>query len=163
MEQALLTPDAAVEAQLMSTAGPPVEFEIVGRPVTWSRMRRNRYGASFIPADREAHMAAIRDSWLTTGREAFHRDEVLLLETEFVFDRSRSHFGSGKNRNRVLPSAPVRPGKNCGDLDNLVKIVKDALNSIAFHDDSQIAFLVALKRFAEGTEMPRTRVLLRAL
>lgn len=165
MDQALLiepgVPD--VEPQLLSTAGPPVEFEVAGKPLTWARMRRNRYGASFIPDDRKAQMGTIRDAWFETGREAFERDEALLLEAEFVFGRSRSHFGAGRNHERLLPSAPARPGKNCGDLDNLVKIVKDSLNSIAFHDDSQIVFLVALKRFAEGTEMPHSRVLIRAL
>lgn len=45
-------------------------------------------------------------------------------------------------KGRTLPV--VRP-----DLDNYVKAVKDALNGICYHDDSQIVDLIARKRYVE--------------
>lgn len=45
-------------------------------------------------------------------------------------------------KGRTLPV--VRP-----DLDNYVKAIKDALNEVCYHDDSQIVDLVAQKRYVE--------------
>lgn len=42
--------------------------------------------------------------------------------------------------------APLKSGKTpkrAGDLDNHVKAVLDALNQVAFHDDSQVVHIVA--------------------
>ena len=42
------------------------------------------------------------------------------------------------------------------DIDNLVKLVQDALNGVAYKDDSQIVGLMAAKHLDK--EMPRTVV-----
>ena len=36
------------------------------------------------------------------------------------------------------------------DIDNLQKAVKDALNGIAYRDDSQVCKVMALKQYAES-------------
>lgn len=46
------------------------------------------------------------------------------------------------------------------DADNLIKFVKDALNKIAWHDDSQVAKLRGVKVYAD---VPKTVVLIEAL
>ena len=46
------------------------------------------------------------------------------------------------------------------DADNLVKLVKDALNRVAWHDDSQVAIVRGMKIY--GAE-PRTVVLIETL
>ena len=46
------------------------------------------------------------------------------------------------DKSRTLPV--VRP-----DLDNYVKAIKDALNEVCYHDDSQIVNLIARKRYVE--------------
>ena len=38
------------------------------------------------------------------------------------------------------------------DADNIVKVVLDSLNDIAFHDDSQIVELTVIKRWTEENE-----------
>jgi Holliday junction resolvase RusA-like endonuclease len=43
------------------------------------------------------------------------------------------------------------PGR--GDLDNLVKAVKDALQGIVYVNDSQVEYMMAEKRRAEGEPM----------
>jgi Holliday junction resolvase RusA-like endonuclease len=42
------------------------------------------------------------------------------------------------------------------DLDNLVKYVKDCLNGVLWHDDSQVSHLTATKRYSEN---PRTEII----
>ncbi len=49
------------------------------------------------------------------------------------------------------------------DLDNLVKAVKDALNGIAWRDDSQVMSLSAGKCYASGHEHPGVEIEIAAL
>ena len=44
------------------------------------------------------------------------------------------------------------------DLDNLVKATKDALNGIAWRDDSQVVELSAGKCYASGNELPGVEI-----
>jgi Holliday junction resolvase RusA-like endonuclease len=47
------------------------------------------------------------------------------------------------------------------DCDNIAKIVLDALNGIAFHDDSQVSCLTVHKHYvAASTGGPRTIVMI---
>ena len=87
----------------------------------------------------------------------------LLLVCEFIFDRPASHFRKGGVLKEANLLARPGRGKYGGDIDNLVKIIQDALNTVAYQDDSQIAELTAVKRYAVATEVCETRVSLMAL
>lgn len=41
------------------------------------------------------------------------------------------------------------------DMDNIVKVVADALNGVAYHDDTQITFVIAKKAYStvEGLDI----------
>lgn len=56
-----------------------------------------------------------------------------------------------------MVSGKIRPTKK-PDCDNIAKIILDALNGIAYHDDSQVVGLVVTKHYAEE---PRVEVELR--
>ena len=55
---------------------------------------------------------------------------------EFIFPRPKSHFGAGKNADRIKSSAPVVYLKK-PDLDNLEKFAMDCMSGIVFVDDCQ--------------------------
>jgi Holliday junction resolvase RusA-like endonuclease len=61
-----------------------------------------------------------------------------------IFARPRSHLTAA---GVLRAGAPDRPGKNCGDVDNLAKGVLDALNGIAWLDDSQVVDMRVIKAF----------------
>ena len=44
------------------------------------------------------------------------------------------------------------------DIDNIMKIVLDALNGVAYHDDSQICKVNFMKMYSEN---PRLKILIR--
>ena len=111
-------------------------------------------------------MAEIAVFWADAGHGQFGSPTPLELRCEFVFDRPRSHYGTGKNSSQVKPAMrAARPGrgKNGGDLDNLLKLVLDSLNGVAYDDDSQIALMHSEKRYARDGEAPETRISLRVL
>jgi len=137
---------------------------IPGKPMTWARAKANfRSGKPhyYTAPDREAKMGEIALLW--TAARLPKLEGPLAIECEFLFDRPASHFNSsGAVKEKHLLTRPGR-GKYGGDIDNLVKIVQDALNTVAYRDDSQIAELRAVKRYATGDEQCETRVAITAL
>jgi len=65
----------------------------------------------------------------------------------FYLNRPAAHYGTGRNRLHVKPSAPDRPvGRP--DLDKLARAVLDGLTmGSAFADDAQVVTLHAEKRY----------------
>lgn len=99
--------------------------------------------------------------WKEADHGKFPKGTYLGMRCEFVFDRPASHFGTGKNAEKLKPQfAATYPGhgKLGGDLDNLVKLVKDGLNSVAYADDSQVAEIYAIKRYVQPGETTETRI-----
>ena len=84
------------------------------------------------------------------------------LVVEWVFARPKSHFRTGKHAGELRPDAPIFCDKR-PDIDNLEKMLLDAMNGVFFLDDGQIAGVVATKTYSELPERPRTEVTLRRL
>ena len=79
---------------------------------------------------------------------------------EPVFMRIRCFYALAKNDSRKKRAAKlngaIRPTKK-PDIDNCIKIIADALNGLAYVDDTQIVAVVAEKYFAE---IPRVEVII---
>lgn len=65
-----------------------------------------------------------------------------------------------KNR-QLIEEGKLHPTKK-PDLDNVAKIILDALNGIAYKDDSQVVRLHIEKEYADD-DKPRVEVILREL
>lgn len=158
--------DAEIAAEPLTDAETR-RISVPGKPVTWKRTgfnptTRERYTTDNDRASRDVFTRA----WLDAGHPAFERGMPLAMEAVFVFSRPAGHFGTGRNSDLLKPQfAEARPGagKNGGDLDNLVKLVKDALGGVAFFNDAQIAELTASKRYAAAGEIPHSEIGIRAL
>ena len=70
------------------------------------------------------------------------------LEVRFIFTRPAGHFGSGRNADRLLPSAPAHKVTS-PDLDKLVRAVLDAMTGVLFADDRQVMAITAHKRYGQ--------------
>lgn len=74
------------------------------------------------------------------------------LFVHVYFRRPQSHFGAGRNADRLKPSAPRYPtSKQLGDADNLAKAVMDAItdSGVVWIDDAQVTDLHVTKRYAD--------------
>lgn len=72
----------------------------------------------------------------------------VVLSLTFWFQRPRSHFGTGRNAERLKPTAPQQHHAQAPDVDKLARAACDALTvSGVIRDDSQIAELNAIKRW----------------
>jgi len=80
--------------------------------------------------------------------------EPISVRARFYFHRPASHYGTGKNRKRLKPSAPIMPCNRAqGDVDKLARALLDAMTGVVFRDDSQVAELELSKRWTrDGPE-----------
>ncbi len=129
-------------------------FTIPGDPVPWARAGK-RGRRHFTQAPQAAHMTVVRAAWAAAGRPRLGTAPVALT-LHFFRLRPPSHYGTGRNRDRVRPSAaPFPAGKP--DSSNFLKLVEDALNDRLWHDDAQIVRLHVLLDWADQPGGERRR------
>ena len=68
----------------------------------------------------------------------------------FFLPRPKSHFGSGKNADKLKPSAPDYPTTR-PDLTKLLRAVEDALKGVVWRDDNQVIFQKVVKDYCDAT------------
>ncbi len=140
-----------------------VAFTIYGPPVAKGRPRHMRNGHTFTPAKtRQAEdnirAQACRYLELLPGGDPIPAGVPIQLTILFCLPIPASWSLKKQRRaeeNAILPT--TKP-----DLDNLVKAVKDALNGLFWHDDSQVV------RYGELTgkyydRQPKTEVIIETL
>lgn len=124
-----------------------VSFTVHGTPVAKGRPRFTRQGRAYTPAKTVAYEKLIRQTYAPSGTKLVG---PLRLSVVAHFQFTASWPASRKGADRYHTAKP--------DLDNIVKIVGDALNGYAFDDDSQIVFVSASKRI--GADEPRLSIVL---
>ena len=77
----------------------------------------------------------------------------------FLFERPQGHWGTGRNADRLKPSAPKHlTSTRHGDLDKLLRSTLDGLSVSAggslIKDDSLVVEAMANKRYVEEGELP---------
>jgi Holliday junction resolvase RusA-like endonuclease len=76
------------------------------------------------------------------------KDTPIYLAITFRMRRPNSHYVNANRTNRIKSRfATAVPTKM--DLDNMVKFVMDAANTIIYHDDKQVTHLIANKVYHE--------------
>lgn len=132
-----------------------IHLTILGPPVPKARARtmRTKAGKSFsyTPQPTAAAEATVRAAFLQSGQEPIPRGLPLQIEMVFWLDRPPS-----APKKRQHPT--VRP-----DLDNLFKLVKDALQGLAFHDDCEVVAATLEKCYTAYPDPARTEVWIRTL
>lgn len=136
-----------------------IKISVLGEPKPQPRhrhFRRGDFSGTYDPA-KEA-----KNSFLQLVLEHAPEkplDEPLRVDIDFYFSRPKSHYGTGKNKNKLKLSAPhhhtTRP-----DIDNLKKFVLDSMNKVFWRDDSIICEGHSRKIYSD---MPRTEIEVRTL
>ena len=84
------------------------------------------------------------------------------MKAVFVFPRPKSHYGTGRNADKLKDSSPylhsIKP-----DISKLLRSTEDALTDVAYTDDSRIAKTTAYKRYASKNELPGATIVIRAI
>lgn len=80
---------------------------------------------------------------------------ALRVDFDFIFSRPKSHYGTGRNANKLKASAPTFHVKK-PDCDNLIKFYLDAMNEYIYKDDAQAVCGFSEKRYATMDESAKT-------
>lgn len=132
---------------------PKVSFRVDAVPCGQPRHRATRTGRMYLPADAPIHTfkAAVKAAWVNSGKQPFAQGVPVAVSLTAYFPRPKSK----QYKKRPQLSEPVTSKPDC---DNVAKAVLDALNSFAWHDDSQVCKLHVEKWLCEGTTTPRVLV-----
>ena len=128
-----------------------IGFVIPGPPQGKARPRvvrmKNGASVSYTPDKTVAYEELVRQVYRSQNSFVFENDVPIQVSISALFPIPKS--ASRKKREDML-SGRILPTKK-PDCDNIAKIICDALNGIAYHDDSQIVRCVVDKRFDSGT------------
>lgn len=131
-----------------------VEFTVPGEAVPWARSGGGRTVVRFTPARQRNYMAVLKDfgAIAMAGRPPLDGPVELSLMAVYGWPKSWSKARREAAGARWKTSRP--------DADNLSKIVKDALNTIVWRDDAQVASAHIWKQYGD---VPRLAVRILAL
>ena len=95
-------------------------------------------------------------------------DQAVEIEIIFMFARPKSHYGTGKNAQKLKPSAPVFvTSKGKGDLEKLERSTYDALSQSSggsvLKDDSLVVKNRNMKRYCVEGEYQGAKITIRTL
>lgn len=125
-----------------------LEFEVPGEPVGKGRPRFTRQGRAYTPAKtaKYENLVSLAFSQKYPNHVPFEGPIEMRMIAYFSIPKSWSKKKAEQARlNKIWPTK--KP-----DTDNIAK-VKDALNGIAFHDDSQVVIESIIKKYAETPKL----------
>lgn len=125
-----------------------MSFTVPGPVVGKARPRLGRGGRVYTPAATVAAEERVREAWQLYGSKTV--DGALSLSMVVVIARPASHLlkrGDLSAAGRRMPHPTKKP-----DLDNVLKLVADALNGCAYRDDAQIVAADVVRRWATAGE-----------
>ena len=128
-----------------------VRFVIPGPPQGKARARtvhnrRTGYTQSFTPAQTVLYENLIKTMYWENSRQIWNNEEALKVSISAVYEPPKST--SKRNRERML-NGQIWPTKK-PDADNIAKVVLDALNGVAYKDDTQVVHLDVIKMYGES-------------
>ena len=127
-----------------------LEFTVSGEPKGKGRPRFTRIGKPYTPENTASYEEKVRLAyWEQCGMEMAAAGIPLTLEITAVFGVPERF--SKAVRQKML-AREIRPTKR-PDADNIAKIVADALNGVAWHDDAQVVSMAVSKVYGETPEV----------
>lgn len=127
-----------------------LEFTVKGDPQGKGRPRFTRIGKPYTPENTASYEEKVRLAyWEQCGMEMAAAGIPLTLEITAVFGVPERF--SKVVRQKML-AWEIRPTKR-PDADNIAKIIADALNGVAWHDDAQVTDMTIRKVYGETPEV----------
>lgn len=130
-----------------------VKFTVFGEPKGKGRPRFNtRTGHAITPKDTVNYETLVHMEYLhQCGNARFPDDAMLDMRIKAYYSIPQS---KSKKKKELMRAGVIRPTKK-PDMDNCIKIIADALNKIAYHDDTQIVDCQVRKFYSDD---PRVEV-----
>lgn len=118
-----------------------------------ARTVRTRGGRTFsyTPEGTVLYENLIKISFSQTGERPFEADQSLHVFMTAYYPIPKS---TSRKKKEEMIAGHLRPAKK-PDIDNIIKSILDALNGVAYHDDTQVVAVFAEKYYSDT---PRVEV-----
>ena len=130
-----------------------VKFTVYGEPTGKGRPRFNtKTGHAITPKNTVIYENLVRMEYMNQCGESTFSDDVMLdmrIKAYYSIPKSKS-----KKIQNLMRLGILRPNKK-PDMDNVVKIIADSLNKVAYRDDTQIVDCQVRKFYSDN---PRVEV-----
>ena len=131
-----------------------MKFIIPGTPVAKGRPRLGKFG-TYTPKKTVQYENLVQLAYMEQVNMP-PTDKALDMEIKLYFPIPKSYT---KKKKEDISAGKLKFTKK-PDLDNCMKTICDALNGIAYIDDSQIYQVAIYKAYAVEPEMPRAEVII---
>lgn len=130
-----------------------IKFTIPGEPKGKGRPRFTKQGRTFTPDTTANYENLVKVMFMQAypGHEPIPKDTPLTAHLTAFYAIPK---GASKKKALSMENGEIRPTKK-PDTDNIAKIVLDALNGLAYHDDAQVVELTVIKTYSH---IPRVEV-----
>lgn len=125
-----------------------VNFTVLGKPKGKQRPRLCKIkgrNIAYTPKQTIEYEKLVKASYTTVSKVFFEKDIPLEINITAFFNGKFSY-------NEWITKKP--------DADNVIKIILDGLNKVAYHDDSQVCKIYFEKKYSE---LPRVEVKIKNL
>jgi Holliday junction resolvase RusA-like endonuclease len=130
-----------------------IKLIIPGKPMGKQRPRVMKRGITYTPKETVNYETLVKQLYITQNFEK-QLEGPLAMRIIAYFEIPKS---TSKKQAAMMRDGDLRPTKK-PDMDNIVKIIADALNQLAYKDDSQIVDLIINKFYSE---QPRVEIYIR--
>ena len=131
-----------------------VSFIIPGEPVGKGRPRFTTGGRTYTPEKTANYETLVKWAFQAVENKTVWHDAPLRLTVDAYFKQPLS---VSRLKHEAMNRGNIRPTKK-PDADNILKIIADALNGLAYHDDAQIVEAVVRKWYAPLWAKPQVEV-----
>lgn len=115
-----------------------VEFTVLGEPKGKGRPRfttKNGYARAYTPSATTEYEQLIQFAYKSQCRGVMFDDNIPL--SLHIKSYHKIPKNTSKKQKALMLSGDIRPTKT-PDADNIIKIICDALNGVAYYDDKQV-------------------------
>lgn len=123
-----------------------MKFTIPGPPKGKARPRvvrtKNGQSRAYTPEQTVAYENLVRFAYVTAGGKMMDGALAMVVDAYFPIPKSAS-----KKKRAEMETGKIRPTVK-PDADNLLKIIADALNGVAYRDDACVVDAVVRKRYS---------------
>ena len=121
-----------------------ISFTVLGSPQGKERPRFTKFGKAYTPPKTKFYEDSIRANYRRSIRHKFSQNTPLEAEIIAFYEIPKS---VSQRQRKLMLDGKIKVTKK-PDGDNVIKIILDALNGVAFHDDAQICKIFFEKKYA---------------
>ncbi len=133
-----------------------MEFIVEGDPQGKARPRfSRRSGTVYTPSKTARYEKEIRQAYIAAGGKMIPAGSYVAVTVDAYFKIPKSYT---KRKRLDCEHNIIRPDKK-PDIDNVVKVVLDALNKVAYEDDKQVVGIICRKWYSQSSGFLKVHIL----